>query len=208
MRSWQLGIAVVAVVFGLSRVARGVEHIAAGVDLISGRFVPGQQPDGNSVLFLAPEGLIVMDTDRHAEHTQQLLDYAKNAGDVWVFDPATRVLAAGDLVTLPVPFLDTACPARWQTALDTLSATDFAVLIPGHGAPMQREQLESYRAAYAQLIDCAASAKSKSACIDGWIGDAGDLIATQDQAFARQLMDYYMDNALRVSAAVMAKRCS
>ena len=46
---------------------------------------------------------------------------AVTAGDVWLFDPATRVLAAGDLVTLPAPFLDTACPERWKAALDRVA---------------------------------------------------------------------------------------
>ncbi len=54
---------------------------------------------------------------------------AVTAGDIWVFDPTTQVLIAGDLVTLPAPFFDTACPARWQTALRTLSQQRFARLI-------------------------------------------------------------------------------
>src|SRR4029079_19009156 len=52
---------------------------------------------------------------------------AVTATDVQVFDPQTKVLAAGDLVTLPVPFFDTACPARWKDALGRLAAVDFTV---------------------------------------------------------------------------------
>jgi glyoxylase-like metal-dependent hydrolase (beta-lactamase superfamily II) len=37
---------------------------------------------------------------------------AVTAGDVWVYEPNSVVLAAGDLVTLPAPLFDTACPAR------------------------------------------------------------------------------------------------
>ena len=204
--------------------AAEIVPIAPGIDLIPGEFVPNRQPDGNSLIFRTPTGLVVMDSGRHAEHTQRILDYAHQAnlpikavinshwhldhiggnpriraaypnvqifasaaiddamhgflagyrkqledaiaqakdasktqpwrdeiaiidaghvlypdviidktrtrritgrdfvlhleshavtaGDVWVFDPKTRVLAAGDLVTLPVPFLDTACPAH------------------------------------------------------------------------------------------------
>src|SRR4051794_352511 len=39
--------------------------IASGVDLIAGAFVPGSQPDGNSVVFTGPNGLVVVDTGRH-----------------------------------------------------------------------------------------------------------------------------------------------
>ena len=41
---------------------------------------------------------------------------AVTGGDVWVYDATSQVLAAGDLITLPVPLLDTACPERWMQA--------------------------------------------------------------------------------------------
>jgi len=42
---------------------------------------------------------------------------AVTAGDAWLRDIGARVLASGDLVTLPMPFLDTACAPRWSAAL-------------------------------------------------------------------------------------------
>lgn len=315
-----LPLSVVGLAFALlfSVAATAATPIAPGIDLIAGEFVPNQQPDGNSILFHAPDGLIVMDTGRHAAHTQKILDYARQAkqpiravinshwhldhiggnprirsaypqvriyasdalagaskgfladyrkylvdaiakasdeqrkssqdelaiidagpalapdeivsqtrslriaghklelhlekysvtaGDVWVFDPATRTLAAGDLVTLPVPFLDTACPARWKTALDDLAHTDFKLLVPGHGTPMQRKEFETYRVAYGNLLACTASAKPKAECIDGWVRDAGALIAEKDRAFAKSLLDYYVDTSLRADPAKTAKLC-
>lgn len=296
------------------------QRIAAGVDLIPGVFIPNHQPDGNTIVFSAPHGLIVMDTGRHAAHTQQILDYAEQrkqpivavinshwhldhiggnqrirekfpgvkiyaspaidgamhgflanyrtqleesikeakdetakqssrdeiaiidsgkalypdevvsasatrdiagrklafhletnavtAGDVWIYDPATRVVAAGDLVTLPVPFLDTACPARWKTALDELAKTDFTTLIPGHGKPMNHKQFETYHTAYSNLLACAASKSDKAVCIDGWITDAGDLLAGEARNFTKALLDYYVDNSLRADAAKTAKLCN
>lgn len=293
--------------------------VARGVDLIPGAFVPGHQPDGNSVIFRTAEGFVVMDTGRHAEHTQRIIDYAhaanlpitavvnshwhldhvggnpriraaypgvkiyasgaideamhgfladyrkqlddaiahgKNdaqvqawrgelaiidsgkglypdmtidksqtlrlgahdfqvhlqshavtAGDIWLFDPQTKVLAAGDLVTLPVPFLDTACPAHWQTALGTLAKQDFKVLAPGHGAPMSRSQFETYRRGYANLLACAASDTAKTACIDGWLDDAKPLLTGQDAKAAKPMLDYYIDNSLRADPAKMKKLC-
>ncbi len=211
--------------------------VAPGVGLLSGSFTAGAQPDGNTILFTAPEGLIVMDTGRHLEHTQQILDFAQRvqqpikaiinshwhldhiggnsrirdawpqvriyasgaiegaltgfladyrrdlegalqrmpkdpqatgwrdelaiiaaaprsvpderitasgmrviagrkldlhletaavtAGDVWVLDGASHIVAAGDLVTLPVPFLDTACPRGWSAALNDIAHAQF-----------------------------------------------------------------------------------
>jgi glyoxylase-like metal-dependent hydrolase (beta-lactamase superfamily II) len=60
---------------------------------------------------------------------------AVTAGDVWVEDPATQTLFAGDLVTLPVPFFDTACPAQWSLALGHIAERRFTALVPGHGPP-------------------------------------------------------------------------
>ena len=54
--------------------AAATDEIAAGVYLVPGKFVPGRQPDGNSVIFRAPEGAVVVDTGRHREHTQAVLD--------------------------------------------------------------------------------------------------------------------------------------
>jgi glyoxylase-like metal-dependent hydrolase (beta-lactamase superfamily II) len=50
--------------------------LAPDVTLIAGGFVPGSQPDGNTVIFRGRDGLIVFDSGRHVVHTQKILDYA------------------------------------------------------------------------------------------------------------------------------------
>jgi len=45
-------------------------------------FIPGaipmdKGPDGNTIIFDAPKGLVVFDTGRHPEHAQAILDYAR-----------------------------------------------------------------------------------------------------------------------------------
>jgi glyoxylase-like metal-dependent hydrolase (beta-lactamase superfamily II) len=281
-------------------------EVVSGVHLIRGGFVPGTQPDGNTVIFTAPLGLVIVDTGRHASHTGEIvrfaeaakqpvkaivnthwhLDhiggnahlrrsydgvkiYASNAlagamtgflanykkqleqmigetnddaakkrfeaelaiinsgaqlapdvtitksgpqllagreltlnleqravteGDLWIFDRETGVLVAGDLVTLPAPFLDTACPAQWLESLDRLAKVDFELLIPGHGAPMTKRQFESYRRAFSNLLKCAGGeAVVKESCISGWMTDTAALSHGGDDRFTRQLMDYYVD---------------
>ena len=51
-----------------------------GATVIPGGFEPDRQPDGNTVVFDAPEGLVVLDTGRHPEHAQKILDLAKQRG--------------------------------------------------------------------------------------------------------------------------------
>ncbi len=294
--------------------------IARDTVLIPGRFVSGRQPDGNSVVLHARDGLIVFDSGRHAEHTQRILDYAHDSGqpivavvnshwhldhvsgnprlraaypqlqvhasraiegalsgfladsrkqaqeliakgaipeaqladvrgdmatieagekllpdraitepgertiagrrlrlglardavtggDVWVFDPRTRVLLAGDLVTLPVPLFDTACASHWRTELAALEKTDFATLVPGHGAPLDRVQFHRYRVAFDNLLTCTAGREGNATCIDGWLSDAGDLVAPMDHALARGLLDYYLGQVLRAPPARRDRYC-
>ncbi len=284
--------------------------LVAGITLISGGFDPGRQPDGNTVIFQGERGLVVMDTGRHPEHTQKILDYAAqmrqpilavvnshwhldhtsgNAhlratypqlqvyassaiegamsgflarsrqsgleflardgdpaqqaevradlatidsgralypditiaaagertlagrplqvgleryavteGDVWLYDSPTGVLAAGDLVTLPAPFFDTACPEHWQSALARLELVNFVKLVPGHGAPMSRGDFAVYRRAFDSLLTCAASPASNGDCVDGWERDAAPFLTTDpDRKLARTLVDYYLSAVLR-----------
>ena len=56
------------------------EPVADGIALLRGRFVAGEQPDGNTVLLRAPQGLVVFDTGRHAAQAQRALDAARATG--------------------------------------------------------------------------------------------------------------------------------
>lgn len=301
--------------------ASAASLIAPDTYLIEGKTTPNSQPDGNSIVILAPKGLIVFDTGRHKEHSQQILDFAHTqnepiaaiinshwhldhvggnpplraafpdisvyassaidaarkgfladyrahlvtevaqsakkpeaqasmraeialidqgaalgptdiitkstlmtiagrrlqlhleshavtSGDVWVLDPATHVLLAGDLVTLPAPFFESACPRGWQTSLTHLSKAPFDWLVPGHGAPMQRHAFDTYRKAFANLLACAAGDATKNACIDGWISDGSEIISSGDVSYARTLIGYYIENYLRHPTERIKKFCT
>lgn len=286
-------------------------ELVPGVHVLRGVFAPGAQPDGNTVILEGSGGLVVIDTGRHAAHTQAIVDFAKKAGrpvaavinthwhlahiggnvtirrdypaarvyatgalqealtgflanygkqlqgmladpktpaeartafeaevrlveagaklapdvvisdsaprtiagralrlgvethavtagDLWILDEKTGVLIAGDLVTLPAPLLDTACPARWGESLDRLAQVEFDLLVPGHGAPMTRRQFASYRTAYHELLACKGE---KGPCIEGWLRAVGPVMSGFDDGFARALMDYYADVLRREPAA-------
>jgi glyoxylase-like metal-dependent hydrolase (beta-lactamase superfamily II) len=122
---------------------------------------------------------------------------AVTAGDVWVYEPLSQVLATGDLVTLPVPLLDTACPKRWAAALAQISTIRFRWLVPGHGEPLSRGQFVIYRESFDRLLRCAASNAPQQQCVDGWLRDAGGLLARDQQALARSLLSTYLEQRLR-----------
>ena len=280
--------------------------------LIPGQFGPNSSPDGNSIFLDAPAGLILVDTGRHPEHTQRLIDYAhargrpivavfnthwhldhssgnglvraafpqaqlyaSNAvdgalatflrqsrasaeqrlaaggltemeqgeirrflatmdhpeplrptrpvtrsaveriggrrlevnlapfaateGDVWLYDPAARLLIAGDLVVTEVPFMDTACPEGWRRALDALAARPFTTLIPGHGEPMTRAQFLVWRTAFGNLLDCGASDRPRADCIAGWRRDAAIFMRPGRERLVASMVGYYLDSRLRAA---------
>ena len=300
----------------------GGQRLADDIVVLPGKYVPGRQPDGNSVVFANANGLVVVDTGRHAAHAQALLDLAARAdrpiaaivnshwhldhvggnprlraqypaltvyaspaieaamgdflatyrkqlqqaiaaskdadektryrtevalidqgralypdvritaagdrvvagrklhvgfeanavtaGDVWLLDREARVLVAGDLVTLPAPFLDTACPKRWQAALARLEKQPFDRLVPGHGPVLDRAGVARYRGGYDRLLACAATKAPVGECIAGWHRDVDPLMpAEADRKSADALLGYYLGHVLRgPDAPRTAKRCA
>ena len=121
-------------------------------------------------------------------------DKAVSDADVWLFDKATRVAVIGDLVTVPVPYFETACPERWRASLDEVWAAPFDTAIPGHGHPMTRAQFDSYRQAYGAFVSCAQSSALPAQCSKGWVEGIGSLIGDDPErrrAIAANA-DYYV----------------
>jgi glyoxylase-like metal-dependent hydrolase (beta-lactamase superfamily II) len=114
---------------------------------------------------------------------------AVTAGDVWLYDPTRRVAVLGDLVTLPAPFFDTACPQGWKAALDAVASTPFEVAIPGHGAPMTRAQFLLYQSAFESFIECSGSTSARGR-VRGALGGLDPVAAGRRSAGARASTGY------------------
>lgn len=293
------------------------EPVASGIWLIEGGFEPGRQPDGNSILIEGPDGLLLVDSGRHAGHAARIetaitarskpllrivnthwhLDHvsgnlslkakhpgvrvsasgaiddaltgflkrsadsarpaldagkipepmasevrsdlatfergmelrpddvvregaidagnrklelhlarhAATAGDVWLYDPASRVLIAGDLVTDPVPFLDTACPDGWRKALDAVATKPFVTLIPGHGGPMSRAAFDAWRKSFSALVDCARSTQKTSYCTAAWYDrQTAHSTSARDKLRIVTMADHYVG---RIRSGELDKNC-
>jgi glyoxylase-like metal-dependent hydrolase (beta-lactamase superfamily II) len=280
------------------------EPVAPGVHLLRGAMLPERGPDGNTVVFEAPRGLVIVDTGRHAWHSDAILAFAAARGrpiaaivnthwhldhssgnrrikarfpaapvvttnavdralaeggfitrertraearrgqvsgveaeelqvfletmamrdslrpdrvvsrsgplrlagrrfeahvtdgavtdaDLWLFDRRTRVAVLGDLVTLPAPFFETACPERWRAELDAVWATPFTVAVPGHGAPMDRAAFDLYRRAFSAFLDCVASTTEAPVCAVAWTDAVAPLVGA-DRADAEDYARYYV----------------
>jgi glyoxylase-like metal-dependent hydrolase (beta-lactamase superfamily II) len=283
--------------------------IAPGIELLGGAFLPERGPDGNTVVIEAPQGLLVIDTGRHAWHSDAILAlararnrpiaavvnthwhldhtsgngrikaafpgapvYATNAvdrvlaeggflarnlessrrmlddpklsdtqkeevgifiatmaerellrpdvivqgsgeksiagrtfdvrvtagavtdADIWLYDGASGVAVIGDLVTLPAPFFETACPAAWRKALDEVWSLPFKTAIPGHGEPMDREQFDTWRGAFNSYMDCVEGDSEAGQCAAAWADGIASLNGTHEPArkMARGYAEYYV----------------
>ena len=130
-----------------------------------------------------------------------LARFAATEGDVWLYDPKTRVAMIGDLIVDIVPFMDTACAAGWSKALAEVAKVPFTTLVPGHGPVMTRADFTIWRKAYDDFVDCGQSKTEKEACVDGWLHDAAKFIDAAHKDYARDAAGYYLATRLRSSPA-------
>jgi glyoxylase-like metal-dependent hydrolase (beta-lactamase superfamily II) len=136
-----------------------------------------------------------------------LARYAATEGDVWLYDPATRLAIVGDLVVAAVPFMDTACPEGWRQALAEIAETPFTTLIPGHGEPMDRAGFTAWRIAFDNLLDCGASDRPRADCVAGWRRDAAQFIPAGRETMVDNLAGYYIDSRLRAAPDERRRYC-
>lgn len=120
-------------------------------------------------------------------------------GDAAVWVKGARVLVTGDLVVAPLPFGFNSYPRDWLHALDVLLGHDFAVMVPGHGAPMTSPEyaiklkalIEETRRQVARLAAAGKSLDETKAAVDlsaqaaSFIGD--------DPWLARWFKSYWSD---------------
>src|ERR1700731_2204968 len=56
------------------------QSIAPGIWMIPGGLLPARQPAGNTIIFDAPDGGIVMDPGQHKWHRDAILEFEKHRG--------------------------------------------------------------------------------------------------------------------------------
>ncbi|ALJ11496.1 MBL fold metallo-hydrolase [Sphingopyxis macrogoltabida] len=116
--------------------------------------------------------------------------HAVTERDLWIYDAAEKRAIVGDLVTVPVPFLDTACPEGWMKALDDVAASGAEQIVPGHGPIMSLADFEQWKRAFADFIACAKGTGALEACSAGWLAGAARW-ADDDRPRTKAMADYY-----------------
>lgn len=86
----------------------------------------------------------------------RFLGRGNTAGDAVAWLPRERIVATGDLLVHPLPYVYDGYPSEWAGTLDNLLRLGPAILVPGHG-PVQRDTTflaltrDLFRSAVAQL---------------------------------------------------------
>ncbi|WP_077146091.1 MBL fold metallo-hydrolase [Sphingopyxis sp. KK2] len=109
--------------------------------------------------------------------------------DLWIYDAAEKRAIVGDLVTMPVPFLDTACPEGWLQALDAVAASGAEQVVPGHGPILTMTEFGAWKSAFADFIACARGTGALETCSAGWLSGAKAFL--MDDQRAKSMADYY-----------------
>lgn len=124
----------------------------------------------------------------------RVTDRAVSDADVWIYDTGSKTAIIGDLITMPVPYFETACPDKWRASLDEVMATPFHTVIPGHGRLMTREQVDVYRKSLTDFVSCVRSDKPAAACGTVWVEGASSLIGddTARRKAVAANMEYYV----------------
>lgn len=116
--------------------------------------------------------------------------HAATERDLWIYDAAARRASVGDLVTLPAPFLDTACPEGWLEALREVARSGARQVVPGHGPVMDMPAFARWRTAFGDFIACARGTGALETCSAGWVAGAAEWIGN-DGPRARAMAGYY-----------------
>lgn len=179
--------------------------------LAAGNLTPGQKEDTEADLAavtagerLRPTVPIEATRDIAIDGRRLVLHAAKGAstGDVWLYDPRAKLVLTGDLITLPAPFFDTACPIEWSKAFDDILAQPFDRVVPGHGRVMSRADVITYRDGFEALVKCARSTTDAAVCAEAWAATVAPLQTgvDADGRRARGFASAYITQLFRTGA--------
>jgi len=86
----------------------------------------------------------------------EFLGRGNTPGDAIVYLPLEKVVATGDLLVEPIPYIYDGYPSEWIVTLERLSRLDAETFLPGHGAIMRDRKFltlthDLYQSAVTQL---------------------------------------------------------
>jgi cyclase len=129
---------------------------------------------------------------------------AHTAGDIQVFSPAKKVLAAGDTIIGFLPNLNDGYPRSWTKTIDSIAELQFDNLVGGHGAVQhgraRMTQFRNYIEDLTSRVERAKKAGTPLAELQKTI-TAASLPTLREQGFR----EYVADNLARYSVYIGPK---
>jgi glyoxylase-like metal-dependent hydrolase (beta-lactamase superfamily II) len=123
----------------------------------------------------------------------RLASAAVTESDLWLLVPEEKLAIVGDLVVAQSPFFDTGCEDDWEAALQAIEAAEWEILIPGHGAPMDRAAFGRWHTAFTNFVACGRSDADQYDCAEGWETDAAGFYSEAERMSVRSLSHYYIE---------------
>jgi glyoxylase-like metal-dependent hydrolase (beta-lactamase superfamily II) len=87
------------------------------------------------------------------------LGRGNTAGDAIVYLPAEKIVATGDLLVSPVPYLGGGYPTEFPTTLRALRQIDATTIVPGHGQILRDWRHLDRTIAFMEAVNAAMSAE-------------------------------------------------
>ena len=92
----------------------------------------------------------------------KFLGRGNTLGDVVVQLPAEKIVATGDLLDHPVPYMLGGFPREWIETLDALEKLGASTFVPGHGEVLQRHDLSGRGARTARVRDAPGACRDRA----------------------------------------------
>jgi glyoxylase-like metal-dependent hydrolase (beta-lactamase superfamily II) len=123
-----------------------------------------------------------------------VLGRAHTDGDLFIYLPKEKVVAAGDALIDWMPFLNDGYPEDWVQTLTNLEKLDFAQVIPGHGDVRPKSHLTFFRAYLVDLIAAVKKASADGATLDEMKKTIGDQLAPKyESGMSKYPLGQYRD---------------
>ena len=109
---------------------------------------------------------------------------ANTDGDAIVWLPRQRILAAGDAVVAPIPYMFNVRPSEMKATLARLDAYDFRVLVPGHGEPLHDHDYLDRLVALTEAVQSHVASLPANATLEEAQASARTALAEQRELFS------------------------
>jgi glyoxylase-like metal-dependent hydrolase (beta-lactamase superfamily II) len=145
----------------------------------------------------------------------KFLGRGNTGGDAVAYLPKEKIVAAGDLVVYPIPYVDDGYASEWIQTLQNLAQLDADTIVPGHGPVLHdntyikllqewmksavdqmNEELRQTAPAVAQTLDAVKGGVDLTSFRQRFAGNDKDLLSAYDGACTSLIKIIFEEDSL------------